>query len=201
MTAKISGVRNPSDEIIDIGSFRFDPGATIVARYAPQIFESELFGLLVSAVSTGILIGVDSHGDMGMESAVCSLNEARCREARREAFTQEELVEVIRADIDEKTHLLIVHGFMYKGLNFPCPLDQQMNFKSTFDMRALLTYPFKVKGEGQNFLMLEDEADVFNWFMTGFQHVHGNLQVGWQMKDDVAALTLQELMSYQDPRA
>ncbi len=75
-----------------------------------------------------------------------------------------------------------------------------MNFKATYDMRSVLTYPFKVKGAGQNFLMLQNEAEVAAWFLTGFQHVHGNLQVGWDMKDAVVSLSHAELIAYVDPR-
>lgn len=111
-----------------------------------------------------------------------------------------DLLNCVRQDIDRKTQELITYGFIFSGVRFPCTLDQQMNFKATYDMRDILTYPFKVKGAGQNFLMLQNATEVASWFLTGFQHVHGCLQVGWDMKDAVASLSHAELIAYVDPR-
>jgi hypothetical protein len=197
----INSLKNDTGSEIEISGLIFSPGSVIPLSRIPEVFESQTFGRVLFYVGGDMILGLNAYGEaLSANDSLRYMNTMIGSATRTTPFTQDELLQKIRDEIDMKTQGIIVGGYLYSGVLFPCPLDQQMNFKATFDMRAMLTYPFKVKGRGQNFLMLADQTDVFNWFMTGFQHVHGNLQAGWQMKDDVASLTREQLIEYADPR-
>jgi hypothetical protein len=106
----------------------------------------------------------------------------------------------IRDQIDTKTNEIIADGVTYNDIQFKLDVEHQLTYKGAYDLRAFITYPYTVKGEGENYLTLDDEAAFTTFILTGFTHIDSAIRGGWVLKAALETMTYEELLAWTDPR-
>jgi hypothetical protein len=197
----IKSLTNDTDAEINVNGLVFPPGASIRLARIPEINESATFGRVLTYMGADELLGLDDRGEiMPTDTAIFELNEIKSQASSVTPFTREELIQLIRDEIDAKTDGIIATGFTYADLIFPSTIEHQMNYKTIYDLRDTLPYPFTVKGKGQNFHAIQDAAEMGAFFWTAFTFVHTTLTDGWGVKGSLDALTADQLLTFEDPR-
>ena len=118
-------------------------------------------------------------------------------------MTVDKVRECRREDIDRKSDLIIAWGFTYPGttIRFKMDLEHQMSYKGVFDLRSYVTFPYTIKGVGDGYLTFQNETEMTQFILYSFTWIVGILQNGWELKDDLSALTKEELIAWVDPRS
>lgn len=104
-----------------------------------------------------------------------------------------ELIQELSARINTETDKKIIEGFIYQEKEFYLSLENQFNYKSTYDARARLSYPFTVKGKSE-FVSFADSAELESFYLAGFEYVSNCIAEGWQAKEILKTKTTQELL-------
>jgi len=104
--------------------------------------------------------------------------------------------------IDENTDEIIANGtFIYHDNHFKLDSEHQSSFTGIYNIKHLLTYPYKLKGVGDHFYQAENSQDVENFYVTGLIALETIFQYGWYLKYTLLpSLTLEELEVWEDPR-
>ena len=118
----------------------------------------------------------------------------------RLAMSTEEVRTCRREDIDKKTDQVLAYGFTYESSRFKMDLEHQMSYKSVFDLRAYLTFPYTIKGVGDGYLTFQNETEMTNFVLYAFSWVGDIIRNGWGLKDGLDALNKDELIAWEDPR-
>ena len=117
-------------------------------------------------------------------------------------MTVEDVRSCRREDVDKKTDEIIANGFIYPDtvIRFKMDLEHQMSYKSVYDLRSFLTFPYTIKGVGDGYLAFQNETEMANFILYAFGWIGANIQGGWGIKDGLGALTKEELIAWEDPR-
>ena len=110
------------------------------------------------------------------------------------------LKEKLRDDVDAKTDCLIACGYEYQNIQFKMDLEHQMSYKSVYDFRQFLTFPYTIKGVGENYLTFQNEAEMQTFTLYGLGWMQAVLQGGWEIKTSFETMTYQQLLDWTDPR-
>lgn len=121
-------------------------------------------------------------------------------DAWKESSLKPGLLTSLKDRIDLKTDSLIAAGFTYADKPFKLDLEHQMSYKGAYDLRAYLTFPYTIKGVGENYLELADEAAFTQFILAAFTYLQTVIQTGWGIKDSLDALTYAQLLAWTDPR-
>jgi len=156
-----------------------------------------------SCDSVMLTFGADSTCLYVPDGAVISVEESQIIDPRL-SMTVDQVRSCQREDIDKKTDHLLAQGYTYPGTSicFRMDLEHQMSYKSVFDLRAYLTFPYTVKGVGDGYMTFQDAAEMTNFILYSFQWVGGLIQGGWVLKDALSSLTtVEELIAWADVRS
>jgi len=117
-------------------------------------------------------------------------------------MTVEDVRSCRREDVDKKTDEIIANGFIYPStvIRFKMDLEHQMSYKSVYDLRSFLTFPYTIKGVGDGYMAFQNETEMANFILYAFGWVGANIQGGWGLKDGLSALNKEELIAWEDPR-
>ena len=79
-------------------------------------------------------------------------------------------------------------------------LEHQMSYKSVYDLRSFLTFPYTIKGVGSGYLTFQNESEMAQFILYSFGWIGTIIQGGWTLKDGLDELNKQELIDWVDPR-
>lgn len=107
--------------------------------------------------------------------------------------SDDEIRDIIIAQIDSETDRKILSGFSWKGIPVWLSKENQMNFKAAYDLSIqtggnLLPIKFKLGEDSDGNAMYHVFADMeeFSDFYTkAVKHITGCLEDGWEEKDRV----------------
>lgn len=104
-----------------------------------------------------------------------------------------ELIQELSGRINTETDRKILEGFVYQGQEFYLSMENQFNYKSAYDARATLIYPYTVKGKNE-FISFATSAELEVFYLAGFNYVSSCIADGWQAKELLKSKTNQELL-------
>lgn len=104
------------------------------------------------------------------------------------------LIEQLSTKINAETDQKILSGFIYQGKEFYLSLENQFNYKSAYDARALLSYPFTVKGKDE-FISFANAAEFEAFYLAGFAYVQQCIGEGWAKKEALKTKSMTELLA------
>ena len=117
-----------------------------------------------------------------------------------EIHCKDDLIQSIRDRIDVYTDELIDIGFEYSNVQFKMDVEHQMTYKDVYDFRQYVTFPYTIKGVGENYLTIDNEQDYTTFILYGFQWLTEVITTGWSLKTAVETMTYQQLLAWVDPR-
>ena len=120
----------------------------------------------------------------------------------------------ILAQIDDKTNQLITYGFVFMGKNIRLTLEDQHNYDGEYNLiKAFIEdgipesmiFPiyFKVwtNTDGSPvFFVMNNLVEMRNLISAGKMYIKDCLVRGWDIKNTIPTLTLNELKVWVDPR-
>jgi hypothetical protein len=106
----------------------------------------------------------------------------------------------LRDQVDALTDQMIAEGMLYEGIRFKLDVEHQMSYKGVYDFRSFISFPYTVKGEGENYLSLADEAELATFVLAGFQYLESIIKEGWTIKAELVTLSYDQLRVWEDPR-
>lgn len=116
---------------------------------------------------------------------------------------EETLRECVRTDINNVTEdLILTTTITYGGVEFPIKKENQFDYKAVVDeaRAGFLSYPYTIKGSGSTYYNLANLDDANAFYLSGMTAIQTILRTGWALKDSLSAMTMQELMDFDDPR-
>jgi hypothetical protein len=105
-----------------------------------------------------------------------------------------------REDVDMKTDCIIDNGMIYQNIQFKLDVQHQLSYKGSYDLRQYITYPYLLKGVGENYLPVNDESEFSQFILTGFGFIQQVLHQGWTIKQSFETMTKEQLLEWVDPR-
>ncbi len=117
-------------------------------------------------------------------------------------------------EIDDRTGNLIVYGCVYLGKRVRLNLEDQNNFEGEYSMikdyivdgvpeQYIFPTVFKIwtYADGRpDFIKFTNVSDMKNFIYSGKIHIKNCLIAGWDLKDAMSKLSLNELKAWTDPR-
>lgn len=123
------------------------------------------------------------------------------------------LVSIRRNQINQKTDQLLSDGFTWNNIQFSLDQIHYNDYRDTvtYLKNGTLSYPFKIKGKGNNYYELQNDEDTDSFFNTGMSVKRQILSDGWTLKDGgtdssgnthkaLSDMTISELVNFVDPR-
>lgn len=107
---------------------------------------------------------------------------------------KQEIIQLLRARIDKATDAKILNDFEYQEHEFLLTLENQINYKTEYDLRAALTYPHRVKAKDEYFI-LNSAEEYASFALTAIGYVRTCLEAGWAEKDALNSKTTLELIT------
>lgn len=103
------------------------------------------------------------------------------------------LIEILNTKINAETDAKVLNDFVYQGKEFYLSLENQFNYKSAYDARNSLTYPYMVKGKTE-FLSFANASEFEAFYTAGFSFIQGCITDGWTAKEALNTKTMEELL-------
>lgn len=110
------------------------------------------------------------------------------------------LLKILKDKIDARTDVLIANGFKYGSVIFKLDIEHQMTYKGAYDLRQFITYPYRLKGIGSNYIDISNEQEFTQFIISGFSYLQNTIKTGWDLKDSLDSMTYEELLKWCDPR-
>ena len=104
----------------------------------------------------------------------------------------------IREDIDNRTDELIAQGFVYQSIQFKMDTEHQNTYMFSYLLNQ--TYPYTVKGVGENYLIFQDRNEHTTFIVSGFTACSTIIQTGWGIKESLDEMTKEEMLAWVDSR-
>lgn len=110
---------------------------------------------------------------------------------------KQQAIEAAETLINQQTDTAILTGFKHQGYSFILSTENQFNFKADYDVRDLLTYPYRVKhATGYLYLQSADEYQAF--YLAGISYIRSQIEAGWNAKDALQNMTTKQLIEFID---
>lgn len=131
------------------------------------------------------------------------------------ATDRDSLLFEILGEIDQKTNGLIEKGWVCEGQQVRLNRGDQLNYEGEKNLYAELDYdgvdvsgyfPLNVKvwtdGNGAPVMLpMNSLADYKTFIRAGKAFIRGKLEEGWTLKTQLTAMTLEDLLNWNDPRS
>lgn len=105
-------------------------------------------------------------------------------------------------EIDDHTTELVADGFEFGGIVFSGSIEAQSRVIGAYTARAFATYPIRwMSKDDTTYLDIVDEDMLTAFFLTGFSTLKAKIDLGSNLKTQVAsAISVEEVNSIIDPR-
>jgi len=153
---------------------------------------------LLNEQSKGKAIFPDAHGNpinLPVKPAYATTWNNAAQKWELDAQGKAEAVAAAIDKIDADTDAAILTGFECQGMKFKLSLENQVNYKTECELRDNLTYPHRVKSL-TGYYDIASAADYLAFYLAGVQYIRSCIEAGWAKKDQVAAMTNDELLAY-----
>lgn len=116
--------------------------------------------------------------------------------------TVEEAKQYKFSEVDSNTESLIEGGFYHNGIRFGCSIVDQMNWRTSYDYRALIGYPQTAKGWNvEDIITIPNEQEHIGYVTAALNHVLVTRTSGWALKTQINTLeSIEDIMAFTDPR-
>lgn len=113
----------------------------------------------------------------------------------RETFdhkpSDDEIVKVIKEQINADVDAKILSGFVWRGMSVWLSTENQFNYKAAYDMAvqsggATLPNMFKFgTDDNPEYFNFKTLADLSDFYLNAMKFVYGTIEDGWQLKNNI----------------
>lgn len=107
---------------------------------------------------------------------------------------KDELVLNLSNKINSDTDSKILNDFVYQDKGFYLSLENQFNYKSAYDARNIISYPYSVKGKTE-FISFANAIELEVFYLAGFAYISNCIAEGWTAKEALKTKTMSELFT------
>ena len=120
---------------------------------------------------------------------------------------KDECIESVKKMIDLNTDNIIINNFIYNDILFKLTQEFQLNLIAIYTSKEMYQFNGDIQIKGYN---PEDGSTIYikptsvnefvSLYMYGMKFIQDTLKKGWEMKDALNDLTVEELQNYVDER-
>lgn len=115
-------------------------------------------------------------------------------------------LQTVKDLLDKNTDSIINNKFFYNDIQFKLTQEFQLNLIALYMNKDFYSYNGDVKIKGYTvfdailYLIPTSKNEFISFYNTGMLFIQNTLKKGWEMKDALNDLTLEELRNYVDER-